>query len=462
MKKNHVHRWAKICRGLPHSACKCGFLKVSSVQVGRNTITMSPSGVGDVARWSATQTAPAVGDVGMNVTTGRLQFNLSGTGNVNAAVAGDINSSSYGLGFFGAGVDGAATLVANTTMAADANVVQYTNLAMGGFSLTNTSADVGLVVHISGNLSGGGTFRGNVLTSPTGTAGTNATTGGNGGVVASSAGWAKIFVNVIATGAYTVTTVGQTGGLGGNGLAPSATANGAAGASGTTTLIGCGASYPVVTAATGGGAGLSAGGGGAGGAGASAGIKRRLFKDLHKLITAGGLDDGTTGGNRYSFQGTRGGAGGKGGANNGGAQGAGGAGGGGGGTMTQSTAGPAGGAGGAGLAGGSAAGGGGGAGGGPGGLSMVVTNFNESTSLSVLADGGAGGAGGNGNAAQGGRGGGGAGGAGGAAVYFGNSGDAPTVTASAGAGGAAGSGTGNGGSAGTAGQSGKAFTLSRS
>jgi hypothetical protein len=460
MKKNHVHRWAKICRGLPHSACKCGFLKVKSVQVGKNTIKLSPAG--DVVRWSATQTAAAVGDIGMNVTTGRLQFNLSGTGNVNAAIAGDMNSTIYGLAFYGAGVDGASTLVANTTLAVDANVVQYTNLDLAGFQLSPSTTDVGIIAHVNGTLSGGGTIRGASLGAATGTAGTDSTTGGNGGAVTVFQGWARLFVNVIASGTYTVITVGQHGGAGGNGLAPSAVASGATGTGGGTVRIGCGTSYPAITGAGGGVGGTSAGAGGAGGAGASAGIKRRLFNDILKLITAGGSDDGSTGGNRYSHQGTDGGDGGKGGSNNGGAQGGGGGGGGGGGVFTQAVAGPSGGAGGAGLAGGSAAGGGGGASGASGGLSMVVTNFNGATSLTVTAAGGTGGAGGNGNAAQGGRGGGGAGGAGGIAIYIGNSGDAPTVTAAGGAGGAAGAGTGNGGVAGSTGQAGKSYTLSRS
>ena len=41
------------------------------LKFGSNTIDLSPSGVGDVIRWSGTQAALAAGDLGMDVSTGR-------------------------------------------------------------------------------------------------------------------------------------------------------------------------------------------------------------------------------------------------------------------------------------------------------------------------------------------------------------------------------------------------------
>lgn len=48
---------------------KCGVFE--SLTVGQNSITLSPAGVGDVIRWSATKAAVAAGDLGMNQTSGK-------------------------------------------------------------------------------------------------------------------------------------------------------------------------------------------------------------------------------------------------------------------------------------------------------------------------------------------------------------------------------------------------------
>ncbi len=64
------HKPIAIRRGYPQVMCKCGALGVRSLKIGANSITMSPAGVGDVIRWSATQNAVAAGDIGMDVSTG--------------------------------------------------------------------------------------------------------------------------------------------------------------------------------------------------------------------------------------------------------------------------------------------------------------------------------------------------------------------------------------------------------
>lgn len=46
-------------------------MRIEELLAGQNTITTSPAGVGDVLRWSATKNAVALGDIGMDVTTGR-------------------------------------------------------------------------------------------------------------------------------------------------------------------------------------------------------------------------------------------------------------------------------------------------------------------------------------------------------------------------------------------------------
>lgn len=73
----HVHTWVPIRRGFPQMICRCGAMKSRGMVVGENTITVSPAGVGDVIRWSATKAPVAAGDIGMNVTTGNPQAFVS-------------------------------------------------------------------------------------------------------------------------------------------------------------------------------------------------------------------------------------------------------------------------------------------------------------------------------------------------------------------------------------------------
>jgi len=53
-------------------------LHLRGVSFGEHSITVSPGGVGDVVRWTATQVALAAGDVGMDVTSGRIQQFVAG------------------------------------------------------------------------------------------------------------------------------------------------------------------------------------------------------------------------------------------------------------------------------------------------------------------------------------------------------------------------------------------------
>lgn len=49
-------------------------LHLRGVTFGKNSITVSPTGVGDVVRWSGTQAPVAAGDIGMNKTSGRISM----------------------------------------------------------------------------------------------------------------------------------------------------------------------------------------------------------------------------------------------------------------------------------------------------------------------------------------------------------------------------------------------------
>lgn len=59
--KAHSHRWVSIRKGYPQKICKCGELKV-----GTNTVLL-----GDLVRYSSTKLTAGLGQLGMDVATGR-------------------------------------------------------------------------------------------------------------------------------------------------------------------------------------------------------------------------------------------------------------------------------------------------------------------------------------------------------------------------------------------------------
>lgn len=92
MLATHKHKWVAIRRGFPQRMCLCGAIKSRGLVVGENTITLSPAGVGDVMRWSATKAPVAAGDIGMDVATGRPQAYVGGTA-VDLATVNDTSPS---------------------------------------------------------------------------------------------------------------------------------------------------------------------------------------------------------------------------------------------------------------------------------------------------------------------------------------------------------------------------------
>lgn len=76
---DHVHKFTPLKKGFPQKICVCGEVRgVSAIKVGKNTIDVGGGGAGDVIRWSGTQAALQVGDLGMNVTTGRPSAFIEG------------------------------------------------------------------------------------------------------------------------------------------------------------------------------------------------------------------------------------------------------------------------------------------------------------------------------------------------------------------------------------------------
>jgi len=449
---NHEHEWLPL-KGLeevPIRYCSCGAMKVRGVQVGENTITLSPSGIGDVVRWSATATPTALGDLGMDTTTGRPLAYIAAASR-SLAHTGELSNTRVapGYGVYSNGADGAGSFAANTTLVAGSNVMRYTTLTFtAAVYLENNTADPWFSVFTSGNLTTVANSELRVyLAGTNGTGGASAGGSGAGGNGGQSRGGLFVYANgILGTGIIHANgAVGVTGGTAV--LGSSVTGNAGTAGSGATLVYNVAKTAGTPGQGTG---GTNAGAAGTGGAQAAALTGPRMFWDICRYLNVSG-DDTTY--NRAIFRGGSGAGGGSGGgsggANNGG-------GGGGGAAGAYYGIGAAGGNGGAAI--GIGGGGGGGGGAGAGSCCMVVTE--SASACFVYSNGGTGGNGGGSNTANGGRGGGGGGGSGGVSILIANSGNSATVTASAGAGGSP-SGTGNGGVAGSTGGAGLAMKLSK-
>ena len=459
--KTHRHNWVRLGNPFP-LACACGAMKVPGLHTGRRSITLGPSG-SDLIRWSATQASTALGDLGMNTTSGRPSEFVSAAARDVTNEAPD-NDSSPGLGIYGSGTDGniSSPLTSNTTVATGQKIVSFDNLDLAGFTLTaSDAANITLeaattMIYVSGTLTmGGGSIVGG-----DGTGSSDSTTGGSGGGGAgagAASGQSPLGLVVFAqnvSGTGTISVDGNSGNTGSNGGAPvSTTAGGNGGAAETNVRI-----FNEQLALTGG----SLGGDGGFSSGAGGLVRnspnqnatgRSLFKDMLRYFWNTAFTPQSSSFQQFIFTAGHG-SGGGGGSGRTTDPGGGGGGGGPGGTYgDQGGSSGEGGDGQSGLATGGT-GGGGGSGGSSGGICYVVTESIASGTLTVRVDGGDGGVGGNGNNSQSGRGGGGGGGSGGLLLFIGPSGASVTTSAAGGSGGAAGSGTGVGGTTGSTGSTG--------
>lgn len=75
------------------------------VHFGKESITCSPAGVGDVVRWSATQLAVAAGDIGMDVATGRPSVFVGGVATPLATSTDSAFAVAFGNSSISAGAD---------------------------------------------------------------------------------------------------------------------------------------------------------------------------------------------------------------------------------------------------------------------------------------------------------------------------------------------------------------------
>jgi hypothetical protein len=116
-KEDHV--WVPIpgFERFPQRLCECGAIKAAGgILAGENTITLSPAANANRIDWSATGTTAALGQLGMSITTGRVQvFDPATSANV------AIPTSIDGMAF-----------VTSTTLGANA-----TTLTVSGFSGEN-------------------------------------------------------------------------------------------------------------------------------------------------------------------------------------------------------------------------------------------------------------------------------------------------------------------------------------
>lgn len=109
MPKRHTHQWVPLRKGFPHRICRCGAFWARESKIGKGSITASPAGVGDVIRWSGTQAAIALGDLGMDVATGRPAVFVGGVSSP-LAVLSDVGGSPRIIS------SGATVIPANTTL----------------------------------------------------------------------------------------------------------------------------------------------------------------------------------------------------------------------------------------------------------------------------------------------------------------------------------------------------------
>lgn len=418
-------------------------------------------------------TDPTTISVNDATTTTKGIVELATDGEAASSVVVQGSDSRLGLGllgtfWFGGGVHGAVTLVANTALSSGAWVRQYTTLDLAGYTLNQNTADNAIVVYVSGTLTlNGGTIT-NGMTATAGGAGGTGHIGnspsGYGGAGGGTRGSVYVYARTIS-GTGTIHADGRNGDNGNSGTTtPGSGYNAGNGTGGTATS---GYVYAVnITAqstcgpGTGGAGNVesSANNGGAAGTGPQASTGHdhdmALLDVLTLLFSRAPWAANATSQRRHQGFNAAGGGGGAGcndavGVNS--CAGQGGGGGGGGSGIFPGQSGGAGGRGGTSVknTGGINGQSGGGGGGGSGGSVCVVVCISSSANLTVRAKGGNGGNGGNGGRAGGGTsntsgGGGGGGGAGGIAVYIGPSG--PSVTASGGSGGSGG--TSGGGASG--------------
>lgn len=81
----HKHKWVSIRQGYPQKLCKCGLLKV-----GTHTVLL-----GDLVRYSSSAVPGAIGEVGMDLASGRLQQYVGGVAQDVADLADVVSSRTY-------------------------------------------------------------------------------------------------------------------------------------------------------------------------------------------------------------------------------------------------------------------------------------------------------------------------------------------------------------------------------
>jgi len=138
-------------------------VRIVDLKTGFATITGSPSGVGDLFRWSGTQAAVALGDLGMDVATGRPSMYVGGSAKAAAftaevmlldgtqAMTGNMNLGANRITNIGAPVDGGD---AATKSYVDTIVAPQVNAggAGGGYIGTGTITEINAVSPVTGDV----------------------------------------------------------------------------------------------------------------------------------------------------------------------------------------------------------------------------------------------------------------------------------------------------------------------
>lgn len=111
--------------------------RLLNAHFGEHSITLSPAGLGDVIRWSATQAALAAGDIGMDVATGSPKVFTSGASRSLASVNGQLGGTGASPTVIGITETGGPTALTIGSIADTLTLVRSGTSVIGGLGISS-------------------------------------------------------------------------------------------------------------------------------------------------------------------------------------------------------------------------------------------------------------------------------------------------------------------------------------